>query len=281
MILAAAPVSDVLGLLIPWLIVGGLCCWILFKDSLDKLFVRKDGADGSLPTYLGWWGKAVLTFGGLALYAAIICLPLLGLIELVGLVNATKKEGLTPQELSQAKEISRNQRWFEQLPPLLADAASKNDMADPAWIRLKAYVLRQMGSEQRFGRNIWQALIDWGKEVGQRAGRRPEDLSEAEAIRTALTRIMGNDGLPERVKKVRVQVRRERPHVPHLLSKRRRCLPGVLPGFLQASFGYRSRMDAGAHPHLRPADPEGYAVADHPRSRLGAASSAGPVVHRL
>jgi hypothetical protein len=118
-------------------------------------------------------------------------------------VAAIKKFGLGLADIHQAAHLSDTKARFMDPPQeepfnqylkKLEESINQPDAA--IWQELRAKLRDRLGGPQRFGHDVWQAFLEWGKSLVPS----PEPVSDEKAILAALKRLTGKDDLPEHIR---------------------------------------------------------------------------------
>jgi hypothetical protein len=157
---------------------------ILFKGGRDRTVER--------PRLF----RVVYGLVGVAAYVVVLVLPALLLIGFVPGIREARRQGLTPPDLAFAAEMPMAGERFRDFPEVLEKLrGAGDDLSDPRWQEAGRSVVAHIGDD-RFGRNVWEAVVEWGRDIAQR--RSGGNVSDASAARAALARLAGADDLAER-----------------------------------------------------------------------------------
>ncbi|OAI50767.1 hypothetical protein AYO44_17515 [Planctomycetaceae bacterium SCGC AG-212-F19] len=119
-------------------------------------------------------------FLAILLYGIVLALPFYFVWFLIPILNEARERNVSAQDITlyelQQQAKVRFADYSEQI-------AVENQ---------KGYLIEQFGGETKFGRDVWQALIEWGREILEADGK-GDNVSDEEAVRTAMKRILGTD----------------------------------------------------------------------------------------
>ncbi len=114
-------------------------------------------------------------------------------------VAAINEFGLGLADIHQAANLSATKARFTDPPQeepfnqyLKKLEESVNQPNAAVWQEVRAKLRDRLGGPNRFGRDVWQAFLEWGKSLVPS----PEPVSDEKAILAALKRLAGKDGLP-------------------------------------------------------------------------------------
>jgi hypothetical protein len=184
--------GDISGMLLMLFITGMALCFcyvILFWDHLRARRAHRDDQKGFLdPTVTA------------VNYILVLGIPFLTLSSFVPAVRHARQLNLTFQDIHVARQFQdAQQRFFKAQEFLLRMDRALDDPDAPVWQEAKDYVAFRLGGETRFGRDVWQAMIDWGRQIEEDRGAADAAVADTRAVRAALARLIGADDLAPRI----------------------------------------------------------------------------------
>jgi hypothetical protein len=171
-------------------IAGLLAYSILFWDSLtSRNHLYSQGGES-------WLSR--LSMAGT--YLLVIGVPAVMLVGFVPVLSEAKRLGLSPQDIDLARQYADNRQELRALEMYLRQMDDALDEpSDPIWQKVKAHVVPLLGDGPRFNRDLWETLIDWGRQIEQERGTAQGTVSETRSVRAALARLAGADDLSARI----------------------------------------------------------------------------------